>query len=151
MSGPPPSDGARRYRFPSRLRLTRARQFDAVFASGRRRAAGPLLVLARPNRLSHCRLGLSVSRRAGGAVVRNRIKRLLREAFRTLQHDLPGGYDLVISVRRHEPLSLAEYGRLLREAVTRLDRSWIEDGERSSREPGDPGGRPPSQPDPSSS
>jgi ribonuclease P protein component len=47
------------------------------------------------NSLAHARLGLSVSRKVGGAVLRNRWKRLLREAFRTRRSRLPTGLDLI--------------------------------------------------------
>ncbi len=70
------------------MRLKNAQQFKAVYEARVNRGAGPLVVYTLPNELGHPRLGLSVPRRAGGAVVRNRIKRQLREAFRHLQHDL---------------------------------------------------------------
>ncbi|MHC4947141.1 MAG: ribonuclease P protein component [Planctomycetota bacterium] len=110
--------------FPRRLRLRRRRDFQAMYAEGRRQGAGPLLVLARPNDLGHPRLGLAVPRRVGTAVRRTRIKRLLREAFRHLQHELPSGYDVVVQVRPHEPLAEAAYRTLLTRALRRLDRQW---------------------------
>lgn len=113
--------------FPRKLRLVRTRHFEKVFAARVRAAAGPLIVWAAPNDLDHCRLGLAISRRAGAAVTRNRIRRLVRESFRLLQHGLPRephGYDLVVSVRRHEPLSLDEYRAALGRAVETLDRKW---------------------------
>ena len=58
------------------------------------------------------------------AVRRNRIKRLLRESFRYLQHDLPTGYDLVIAVRRHDPLGLADYQRALAKAARTIHSRW---------------------------
>ncbi|MCA9292084.1 MAG: ribonuclease P protein component [Phycisphaerales bacterium] len=117
----------RRYGFPSRLRLTHAREFRAVFDARLRHHAGPMLVHARPNGRDHPRLGLSISRKVGHSVVRSRLRRHLREAFRLLQHDFPNGYDIVISMRRHEPLMFAEYQRLLFKAIRAIDRR-VRDG-----------------------
>ncbi len=98
-----------------------------MFEAGIKQTKGPLLVFATPNQLSHPRLGLSVSRRVGTAVKRNCIKRLLRESFRLMQHDLPRGYDLVIVVRPHEPLRLAEYQRLLAGLLVKLHQRFETD------------------------
>ncbi len=111
-------------RFGGKMRLTRAGQFQLVFGANVRTAVGPLLVWALPNELGHPRLGFAISRGVGTAVARNRIKRRLREAFRSMQHDLSSGYDLVVSVRRHEPLTLAEYQRALFKAVRAVDLTW---------------------------
>jgi len=83
-----------------------------------------LVAFARPNNLPHPRLGISISRSVGTAPRRNRIKRLLREAFRLHQHDWPKGYDLVLVVRPHEPLILAEYQKLLTALMLKLHASW---------------------------
>lgn len=83
-----------------------------------------MTIYARPNELSHLRLGISISRRVGSAPKRNRIKRLLREAFRLRQHDLPAGYDLIIVVRPHEVLSLIEYQNLLMKLTSSLHAKW---------------------------
>lgn len=87
-------------RFPKRLRLLRGGQFERVYRH--RRAAGDAVLLVRgcTNTLGYSRLGLSVSRKSGGAVLRNRWKRRIREAFRLLRHTLPAGIDLVVSPRR---------------------------------------------------
>jgi len=53
-----------------------------------------------PNYLGHCRLGMAVSRAVGGAVLRNRIRRQFREAFRLSQHSFPVACDIVIVPRR---------------------------------------------------
>jgi len=114
----------RRFTFPARMRLSGERAFAEVFAEQVRRGVGPLVFYARPNALGHHRLGLTVPRRVGTAVRRNRIKRLLREAFRLQQHDLPGSYDLVVVVRPHQPALLQEYVEKLGLALRGLDEAW---------------------------
>lgn len=110
------------------MRLSGASQFKAVNdARVRVGGAGPLTIHSLPNDLKHPRLGLAVSGRVGNAVRRNTIKRRLREAFRLLQHEWPAaeaGYDLVISVRRHEPLSLPEYQDALCQLMRQLHATW---------------------------
>lgn len=59
-----------------------------------------LVIYARPNELNCNRLGLSVSKKIGNAVVRNRIKRLLREALRNFLHGWPFFYDFVIVAKK---------------------------------------------------
>lgn len=88
------------------------------------------MVFARPNGLGHHRLGLSIGRRAGPAVRRNRLRRRLREAFRTLAPALPmlpdgTGYDLVVTCRPHDPLLRGgDCRRLLEQAAGQLHALW---------------------------
>lgn len=122
MERPEPSPA--RHPFRRRHRLSLARDYTAVFNARCRSVEGPLIVHGRANGLAHPRLGLSVGRRVGPATLRARIKRLLREAFRLLQHDFPVGYDLVIVVRPHEALTLAEYQHYLHRGLRRIHRQW---------------------------
>ncbi len=124
LSPLPLGSSAPRLRFPRSHRLSGKLAFSAVYDARSKESRGPLAVFSRPNGLPHPRLGLSVSRRVGTAPVRNRIKRLLREAFRAGQHDLPVGYDLVIVVRPHKPMILAEYQRLVASLSLRSHATW---------------------------
>jgi len=105
---------------PCAARVRHRRDFQAIFATRRACAVGPLVVHAGDNALGHCRIGLAVGRKVGHAPRRNRIKRLLREAFRHVQHDLPSHLDLVVVVSPHEPLTWAAYAQLLVSAATQL-------------------------------
>ena len=119
---------AKRYSFPKSNRLSGRLKFAAVFDAKVRDSRGPLTAYALPNGLDHPRLGVSIGRRVGTAPRRNRIKRLLRESFRLMQHDLPRGYDFVVVVRPHEPLMLADYQRLMSGLFVKLHRQWLARG-----------------------
>lgn len=109
----------RRYTLPRSHRLSGQLAFRRVFDCGIRANRGPLAAYFLANDLPHPRVGLTVPRQVGTAARRNRIKRLLREAFRHLQHDFPVPCDVVLVVRPHEPLPLAEYQRILSALVIR--------------------------------
>ncbi|MFV1965293.1 MAG: ribonuclease P protein component [Pirellulaceae bacterium] len=87
-------------RFGKPLRLRRQSDFDRVYRSQAYAVDQVLVVRGRNNDLAHCRLGISVSRKVGNAVVRNRWKRLIREAFRLARLQLPQGLDLVVRPRK---------------------------------------------------
>jgi ribonuclease P protein component len=85
-----------------RRRLSRSGEFDRVYREGSSHANRFLVVYSFPRSeedTDELRLGVSVGRKIGGAVERNRIKRALREAFWSLEQELPGGHDFVLVAR----------------------------------------------------
>ena len=130
MSDHTPS--TRRSTLPRRLRLSGKGEFLPIYKSAVRVSVGPLLFYGVPNDRPHPRLGLAVSRRVGTAVKRNRLKRLVREAFRLSQYDWQAGYDVVISARPHTPLTLAEYQNALHTAMGTIHTKWQKKADKSS-------------------
>ena len=84
--------------FPKNKRLLTSRQFKAVL-NKRLRAADELMILfMAANELDHPRLGISIPRSIKKAVLRNRLKRLIREAFRLVQHQIPQSFDYLVLI-----------------------------------------------------
>jgi ribonuclease P protein component len=102
-----PTASQNRFDFGRRLRVLKHADFERILHDGRRTTDQRLTMWVLPNGLPHPRLGLVVGRKYGGAVRRNRAKRLLREAFRLQQYELPAGFDLVCSPRAGVDLNLA--------------------------------------------
>jgi ribonuclease P protein component len=86
-------------RFPPADRLLRRSEFVRVQQQGRRVHTSHFIVLILPGRTDHTRLGVTVGRRVGGAVQRNRIKRLVREVFRRNRALFPSACDVVLVAR----------------------------------------------------
>jgi ribonuclease P protein component len=116
-----------RHLLPRRARLSRHEDFARVFKENLRASDDLFTVLARPNELTHPRLGLAVSRKAvNNAVDRNRLKRLAREAFRVTQHEL-APLDLVVLARSRAA------GAASGEVRASLQRLWQRVNERCRR------------------
>ena len=100
-------------RSPKRRRLSRSAEFERVYRQGRSKANRYLVLYAfpraedAPEAADGARLGLSVSKRVGGAVDRTKVKRVLREAFWAEAERLPEGADYVV-VARPDSRELAE-------------------------------------------
>ncbi|MFQ6015676.1 MAG: ribonuclease P protein component [Anaerolineae bacterium] len=102
-------------------RVIKSEQFQRIRKEGRSYADHLLVLCALPNSLDHSRFGFAVGKRVGKAVVRNRIKRLVREAVRLQQPHIAPGWDLVFIARaRSHDVSFSQIqetvGRLLRRA-----------------------------------
>jgi ribonuclease P protein component len=114
------------FTFPKHEHLRRPADFQRVYDRRRSVSNDWLIVYVCENGLPHLRLGLSVSRKYGGAVQRNRLRRLYREAFRLTRHEMPAGLDLVLIPRKPEEPPLAELTRtlphLVKQAARRLEK-----------------------------
>jgi ribonuclease P protein component len=109
-------------RFPSSHRIRDTREFAAIYAQQCRAGDAHLLIFAAANNLDHARLGVSVSKKHGSAVKRTRLKRLLREAFRLSQPELPPGLDLILIPRQDSKSTLDDYRQSLIKLARRLAR-----------------------------
>lgn len=112
--------GANRFRPHERLR--RLSDFRRVYDRRCSTSDGNLVVYACENELPFSRLGVSVSRKLGGAVERNRLKRLLRETFRLSRSKLPTGLDLVLIPRGSDSASLDGYMQSLPSLARAVER-----------------------------
>lgn len=88
----------KRFSLPKSKRLVNNRQFKAVLARNLRVSNGLLTLYMGENDCGYPRLGVSVGKSCGNAVVRNRLKRLLREAFRQSQGQIPAGFDYLLMI-----------------------------------------------------
>ncbi len=103
--------------FPRRERLTRKSEFKTVFERGRKRVGRAFICYVVRREGQGRKLGLAVSRKVGSSVVRNRVKRYLREIYRTQRAQLPEDMYVVI-VARPEAATLSYHE--CRDAIWRL-------------------------------
>ena len=85
----------KRYRFAKENRLVRKREFKGIYRSGKRCSTGALIAYALRRQGDSHAIGFTVSRAVGGAVERNRVKRVLRETYRLNQERLKPGVSVV--------------------------------------------------------
>jgi ribonuclease P protein component len=106
--------------FPPELRLRTQADFDRVFATKVRAADSQLRLFAARNGGTESRFGMVVSRRLGNSVVRHRLKRQLREAFRRQRDTLPKGLDLVVIPQGGRNATMPDYEASLKKLAGRL-------------------------------
>ncbi|HEV7300919.1 MAG TPA: ribonuclease P protein component [Tepidisphaeraceae bacterium] len=114
-----------RNNFPRQAILRGVGTFGAIMDQRVRDTRGPLVFHTVPAAVgAQSRLGISIGRRVGNAVARNRIKRLLRESFRLARNDWPAAYDVVVVVRPHKPLALIDYQQHLSAGIAKIHKVW---------------------------
>ncbi len=125
MTNPFRSRPAPQFSFGKELRIRFQREFQAAYATKIYAADGVLVINALRRIDGDSRLGLSVSRKVGCAVVRNRWKRLIREAFRLNRTRLPAKWDLVVRPKLGAKPDLAAIEASLIRLTQRLEKPRV--------------------------
>ena len=107
-------------RFPREARLVRRGEFDAVYRAGKRRSNSHFTIFLRANQLPQSRFGFSIKKALGGAVVRNRIRRRVREIVRCHRLEIPAGWDIVIHPKSN--VAKAEFATVTADLLRLLER-----------------------------
>jgi len=105
-------------RFPRDARLVRCGDFDVVYRTGKRLSSPHFTAFVRANELSRSRFGFSIKKALGSAVVRNRMRRRLREMVRCRRQEIPAGWDIVIHPKG--AVATAEFATLAGELLRLL-------------------------------
>lgn len=116
----------KQFSFPKKKRLVSDKQFKAVLARKLRvqSTTGGLTLYMAENARAYPRLGVSVSKSCGSAVVRNRLKRLLREAFRQSQDQIPAGFDYLLMISPKRSKKESRMGRFSAHADIDKQTAW---------------------------
>ena len=92
-------DKVKTERFPHSNRIVRTVDYKTIYKVGKKIHSERFVLFYRKNEIGHCRLGMTVSRKIGCAVIRNRTKRLFREIFRKTSEEIPGNLDIIINAK----------------------------------------------------
>jgi len=122
-------------RFRPHEHLRRPSDFRRVYDARRSASNDWLIVYAAPNERSYSRLGMSVSRKYGGAVQRNRLRRLYRESYRLSRAKLPTGLDLVLIPRGTSAPTLADLLEAMPKLIEKVSKKIARDSGKSAESP----------------
>ncbi|MCD8205009.1 MAG: ribonuclease P protein component [Clostridia bacterium] len=101
------------------LRIKKYEQFRKLFKSGKRAYSSSVTLIFRPSK--RMEMGIAISKKYGHAVVRNRIKRLLREAFRATQGELKSNYSVIIIPKVADDYSLGKFKKGLLQCFKKVN------------------------------